>query len=66
YLLSGVTDGRHFGQLGIQTYGFLPLDLPPGLVATIHAADERVPVEAIRSGADVLYEAMQRLITLDS
>lgn len=64
YLLSGVTDGRYFGRLGIQTYGFLPLDLPEGLVATIHAPDERVPVEAIRSGADVLYRAMQRLFTL--
>jgi acetylornithine deacetylase/succinyl-diaminopimelate desuccinylase-like protein len=64
YLLSGVTDGRYFGQLGIQTYGFLPLDLPEGLIATIHAADERVPVEAIRSGTDVLYQAMQHLNTL--
>src|SRR5262249_21515832 len=27
-LLSGVTDGRFFAQLGIQTYGFLPMQLP--------------------------------------
>ena len=27
-LLSGVTDGRFFSRLGIQTYGFLPMLLP--------------------------------------
>jgi acetylornithine deacetylase/succinyl-diaminopimelate desuccinylase-like protein len=31
HLLSGVTDGRHFARLGIQTYGFLPMRLPPGI-----------------------------------
>jgi acetylornithine deacetylase/succinyl-diaminopimelate desuccinylase-like protein len=60
YLLSGVTDARFFARLGIQTYGFMPLDLPPGLIETIHAADERVPVAAVTGGADVLYQALQR------
>ena len=26
----GVTDGRFFASIGIQTYGFLPLNLPDG------------------------------------
>src|SRR5207244_224380 len=28
-LMAGVTDGRWFARLGIQTYGFLPMPLPP-------------------------------------
>ncbi len=61
-LLSGVTDGRFFARLGIQTYGFLPMRLPPefNFSATIHAADERIPVEALRFGADAIYQALGR------
>ncbi|NDJ51976.1 MAG: M20/M25/M40 family metallo-hydrolase [Chloroflexi bacterium] len=61
-MLPGVTDGRIFSRLGIQTYGFTPLKLPPNFdfIATIHAPDERVPAEAIEFGSSVLYNALQR------
>jgi acetylornithine deacetylase/succinyl-diaminopimelate desuccinylase-like protein len=61
-LLSGVTDGRFFSRLGIQTYGFLPMRLPEGFnfVQTIHAADERIPADAVGFGADAIYQALQR------
>ncbi|HIQ11281.1 MAG TPA: M20/M25/M40 family metallo-hydrolase [Caldilineales bacterium] len=59
----GVTDARFFARLGIQTYGFLPLKLPTDFdfASTIHAANERVPVEAIEFGAEALYRAIQRM-----
>jgi acetylornithine deacetylase/succinyl-diaminopimelate desuccinylase-like protein len=62
YILAGVTDGRHFARLGIKNYGFTPLLLPddPTLVSTVHAADERVPVEALDFGARCLYTLLQR------
>lgn len=61
-LLSGVTDGRFFAQLGIQTYGFTPMQLPPdfNFSSTIHAADERIPVEAVGFGAEMIFQALQR------
>lgn len=61
-MLAGVTDARFFSRLGIQTYGYTPMQLPPDLnfAALIHAADERVPVEAIQWGADRVYEVLQR------
>ena len=61
-LLSGATDGRFFSRLGIQTYGYLPMRLPEGFdfTGTIHAANERVPVEAVRFGADAIYGLLQR------
>ncbi len=51
----GVTDARFFARLGIQTYGFLPLRLPEDFrfLRLIHAADERVPVDALEFGARV-------------
>ena len=62
YVLSGVTDGRHFAKLGIKNYGFTPLLLPDDhtLMSTVHAADERVPVEGLDFGANCLYSLLQR------
>ena len=61
-LLSGTTDGRLFSRLGIQTYGFLPMQLPEdfNFTRTIHAADERIPMEAVGFGANAIYELLQR------
>ena len=58
----GVTDGRFFARLGIQTYGFLPLNLPQDFEFTklIHAADERVPADALRFGAEAVGRAVER------
>jgi acetylornithine deacetylase/succinyl-diaminopimelate desuccinylase-like protein len=58
----GVTDGRFFSRLGIQTYGFLPLNLPADFefVKLIHAADERVPADALRFGAEAVGRAIER------
>ena len=61
-LLSGVTDGRFFSKLGIQTYGFLPMQLPEDFNFTnvIHAADERIPAASLNFGTDAIYQALQR------
>jgi len=58
----GVTDGRFLAAIGIQTYGFLPLNLPDGFEFTrlIHAADERVPADAIRFGANAVGRVLER------
>ena len=59
-LLSGVTDGRFFSRIGIQTYGYLPMDIPGELIDTIHAANERVPVEAMEFGTNAISEVLRR------
>ena len=61
-MVGGFTDGRMFSRLGIQNYGFLPLKLPPGtnFGATVHAADERVPVEAVEFGLRTIDTLLER------
>jgi acetylornithine deacetylase/succinyl-diaminopimelate desuccinylase-like protein len=56
------TDACFFSHLGIQTYGFIPMKFPVGFnfFETIHAADERIPVEAIDFGAKAIYELLKR------
>ena len=58
----GVTDGRFFSRAGVQTYGFLPMRLPEDFDFTklIHAADERIPVDALEFGAEAVWRAVQR------
>ncbi|MBV9708183.1 MAG: M20/M25/M40 family metallo-hydrolase [Chloroflexi bacterium] len=61
-LTPAVTDGRFFSRLGIQTYGFIPMTLPEdfNFLQTVHAADERIPVEAMEFGTHAIYEALRR------
>jgi acetylornithine deacetylase/succinyl-diaminopimelate desuccinylase-like protein len=61
-LLPAVTDGRLFARIGIQTYGFVPLQLDPSFrfTQTIHAADERVPVEALEFGTRAIAHLLAR------
>jgi acetylornithine deacetylase/succinyl-diaminopimelate desuccinylase-like protein len=61
-LLPASTDGRLFSRLGIQTYGFLPMPLPPGFnfLETIHGANERIPVESLAFGGRAIYQLLQR------
>ncbi len=63
-LLSGVTDGRFFSRLGIQTYGFLPMPLPADLTFTgiIHGPDERIPVDALEFGTRAIEVALARTL----
>mgnify|MGYP001826337785 FL=1 len=61
-LLGGTSDARFFTRLGIQTYGYLPTPLPKdfNFSKTIHAADERIPVEAVDFGSNAIYEVLKR------
>ncbi|MGH2912837.1 MAG: M20/M25/M40 family metallo-hydrolase, partial [Solirubrobacteraceae bacterium] len=61
-LLPGVTDGRFFSRLGIQTYGFLPMQLPADLpfMGLIHAPDERIPAQALEFGTRAIGLVLER------
>jgi acetylornithine deacetylase/succinyl-diaminopimelate desuccinylase-like protein len=56
YMLSGGTDAKAFARLGIRCFGFSPLRLPPELdfAALFHGVDERVPIDSLKFGTDVL------------
>lgn len=56
YCMSGGTDAKQFAQLGITGYGFSPLGQTPelGYGRLAHGVDERVPVEGLRFGLNVL------------
>jgi acetylornithine deacetylase/succinyl-diaminopimelate desuccinylase-like protein len=59
-LTTASTDARLFASLGITCYGWLPLLAPTGAryQDTLHAANERIPVAGLRSGADCIYQVL--------
>ncbi|WP_413320074.1 M20/M25/M40 family metallo-hydrolase [Agrococcus sp. 1P02AA] len=60
YMLSGGTDNKSLAALGIAGYGFAPLRLTPDLdfAAMFHGVDERVPLDALEFGTDVLEDLL--------
>jgi len=56
FCMGGGTDAKAFAPLGIDCYGFAPLYLPEGFNHQLmaHGVDERVPVEGLRFGVNVL------------
>lgn len=62
YMTPAITDARWFSKLGISCYGFTPMPLPPDFAfeATIHGANERIPVSALRRGSDAYLDVFQR------
>lgn len=60
YMLSGGTDNKSLAELGIAGYGFAPLRLTPDLdfAAMFHGVDERVPLDALDFGTDVLEDLL--------
>ena len=60
YLLSGGTDNKSLSRLGIAGYGFAPLRLPADIdfPAMFHGVDERVPLDALVFGRQVLRDLL--------
>jgi acetylornithine deacetylase/succinyl-diaminopimelate desuccinylase-like protein len=57
----GFTDSRIFRQRGVVAYGFMPVLLEPLEAATIHGHNERISIENLRLGMEVLFEIARRL-----
>jgi acetylornithine deacetylase/succinyl-diaminopimelate desuccinylase-like protein len=58
---AGFTDSRVFRKHGITAYGFVPVILEPEEAMTIHGHNERITVENLRLGTQILFETVRRL-----
>jgi len=57
----GFTDSRIFRRRGVVAYGFIPVLLEPPEAATIHGHNERISIENLRLGTQILFETVRRL-----
>jgi acetylornithine deacetylase/succinyl-diaminopimelate desuccinylase-like protein len=56
---TGFTDSRVFRRLGIPAYGFVPVLLDPEDVGRAHGNDERLSVENLRLGMQILLDVVR-------
>jgi acetylornithine deacetylase/succinyl-diaminopimelate desuccinylase-like protein len=62
FMIPGFTDASAYCRLGTKCYGFAPIRFDPGdevsFSQMFHGDDERVPVEGLRWGLRVLFDAV--------
>ncbi len=55
------TDSHWFRDIGIISYGFVPVKVDQTHLATMHGKDERIPVSNYKEGVKILYEMLDDL-----
>ncbi len=65
YVMAAATDAKYLAPIGVPTYGFAPMQLPPDmrLMEMFHAHDERAPIAGLGWGVRVLYDVVRRYCT---
>lgn len=68
YLLTGFTDAREFGRLGMACYGYAPVRFPVEddikFQKLVHGHDERIHVDGFRWGLQTFWSLIQDLTGL--
>jgi len=60
HMMVGATDAKYLARLGVPSYGFAPIQMPPGLNfnSLFHVHDERTPIAGLGWGLQVLYDVV--------
>jgi acetylornithine deacetylase/succinyl-diaminopimelate desuccinylase-like protein len=62
-MITGFTDCHYFREKGIPCYGFMPFKLTPRDLGGVHGNDERVSVDNVVFGTEVMTEIVRRMAT---
>ncbi len=58
---AGFTDSRVFRRQGVTAYGFIPVIVEPLEAAAIHGHNEKLSIDNLRLGCQVLFEVVRRI-----
>ncbi|GAC1516302.1 MAG: M20/M25/M40 family metallo-hydrolase [Gemmatimonadaceae bacterium] len=61
YLSTGATDSARLRRLGIQAFGILPFPMNQNDEDRMHGNDERIPLESLAWGTQLVYGAVSRV-----
>ena len=61
HLVPGATDSRYFRAAGVNCYDFIPFRLPMEERMLIHGIDERVSIENLKFGVEVMIDILHNL-----
>ncbi len=66
-LMPGFTDAKQWSRLGTKCYGFMPTQFPDDgtkFSDLFHGHNERIPVDGLAWGVEVLYETVKRFASV--
>jgi acetylornithine deacetylase/succinyl-diaminopimelate desuccinylase-like protein len=66
FLMPGFTDAKNWSRLGTKCYGFIPVRFPDDGVKfgdLFHGHNERIPVEGLKWGVNLLYQVVRDFAT---
>ena len=63
---AGFTDAHYFRKIGIDSYGFVPRTIRAGESSGVHAHDERISIENLERGVDILFDILVEFDRLDA
>jgi carboxypeptidase PM20D1 len=56
----GATDNRFLSARGVPAYGFIPVLLSPEEAAGFHGNNEKLSIENLNMGCELMYEVVRR------
>jgi len=59
---TGFTDSHFFRDLGIASYGYSPFVVPEEHASGVHGNDERISVENVRRGTEMMWQILRRTV----
>ena len=62
-LVSGATDSRYFRAIGVDCYDFCPFRFSPEERLLIHGTDERISIENLGFGVEMMVEILMNLLS---
>lgn len=60
---TGFTDSHFFRDRGIASYGYAPFLIPQADESGVHGNNERISIENVRTGTQMLYEIVKALVS---
>src|SRR5205823_4970967 len=57
------TDSNAFRPKGVKSFGIFAGILPAEVAASMHSDGEHMPLDAVREGAEVLFEALRQTLS---
>jgi len=62
-LMLGTSDSRYFRERGVPSYGFMPAVIPLSDIGLIHGIDEKISVDNMKKGSEIMTDLVLRLCT---
>lgn len=60
---TGFTDSHFFRDRGIASYGYAPFLIPQADESGVHGNNERISIENVRTGTQMMYEIVHAMVT---